>query len=68
MRPHGGIDAHGKRTELLCRRPVKRAAHAMQALMLDGDARALRHRSHRRQSVGVVGGELGIEIGMGLDQ
>ena len=28
----------------------------------------LSHRSHCRQSMGIVGGELGVEMGMGLDQ
>ena len=66
VRAHRRIGAKRKRPEHLARRRIKRLAHAMQALMLDW--RAPRHGAHGRQGVGIVGGELGVEIRMRLDQ
>ena len=53
---------------------VERLAHAVEALVLDLDAGVLGHAHHGRQGVGVVGGELGVEVrcrsdqGLGVDQ
>ena len=56
------IDAQRQRPEPLRRRVVQRLAHAVQALVLDRDAGRSAMRAHRRQGVGVVGGELGVEM------
>ncbi len=41
---------------------VERLAHAVQALELDADPGVGRHPPHRGQGVGVVGGELRVEV------
>ncbi len=66
MRPDRRIGAKRQRPETLFRRLIERIAHAMQALMLDAGVTS--HQPHRRQCVGVVGGELGMEMRRGRDQ
>ena len=47
---------------------IERLAHAVQTLELDGHAAIGGHAVHGGQGVGVVGGELGEDVGRGLDQ
>ena len=65
---HGGVDAQGKRAVALVRGGVERLAHAVQALEFGAQAHLARHQAHGGQRVGVVGGELAVEVRRGRQQ
>jgi hypothetical protein len=60
------IGAQAQRPEALFGGVIQGIAHTVQALVLDADV--ARHQPHRRQGVGIVGGELGIEMRRGSNQ
>ena len=68
MLADGGVGANHPAGVALPGRGVERLAHAMQTLELDGHAGVACQPPNRRQSVGVVGGELGVEARAGRDK
>ncbi|MNI72165.1 hypothetical protein D3C73_1280880 [compost metagenome] len=68
MAADGGVGAHDDVAPLGPGAVIQGLAHAVQALELDGHAAIGGHAVHRGQGVGVVGGELGEDVGRGLDQ
>ena len=68
MAAHGGVGADGDAGVAGLGRLVERLAHAVQALELDLHPGVHRHAAHGRQGVGVVGGELGVQVRRRPDQ
>ncbi len=68
MAADGGVGADDDVAPLGPSAVIEGLAHAVQALELDGHAAIGGHAVHGGQGVGVVGGELGEDVGRGLDQ
>ena len=69
MAAHRRIGAHddGLVRPHVARGVIEGLAHAVQALVLDGHATVAGHPAHGGQGMGVVGGELAVDVRRGLD-